>query len=116
MHRLILDAPEGALVDHQNRNGWDNRRCNIRLASAAGNCHNRWSGKSNTSGFKGVSRHSRDGIWKAQIQVNGKKIYLGLYSAPEAAARAYDEAAQKYYGDFAWLNFSERETDVNPTL
>src|SRR5262249_41749362 len=54
------------------------------------------------SGFKGVSRHGSR--WRARIQVNGKKISLGTFASPEAAAQAYDEAAKRYYGEFAKTN------------
>src|SRR5688572_14268873 len=37
MHRLILGAPRGMDVDHENRDGLDNRRCNIRVATRSQN-------------------------------------------------------------------------------
>jgi hypothetical protein len=59
----------------------------------------------NTSGFKGVWWNKKAEKWKGQIQVDGKKIHLGLFSDPTVAARAYDEAATEHFGEFAHLNF-----------
>ena len=43
--------------------------------------------------------------WLAQIGVHYKKIYLGAFEDEVEAAKVYDEAAKKYYGEFAYLNF-----------
>jgi hypothetical protein len=47
----------------------------------------------------------KDGRWCARIKVNYRAIYLGRFSAPEDAARAYDDAARELVGEFAVLNF-----------
>ena len=60
---------------------------------------------SNKSGYRGVSRQRQTRKWRAAIGVNGKHIYLGLYETKEEAAVAYDEAALKYYGEHAVVNF-----------
>lgn len=66
---------------------------------------NRGLSKRNKTGFKGVIMCRQTGKWSATIVVDRKQIWLGRHESPEAAARAYDEAARKYHGEFAWLNF-----------
>lgn len=65
----------------------------------------------NRSGFKGVYLHRGKGpnCWYAQIRAHGRKIHVGAFLTPEEAARAYDEAAIKYHGEFARLNFPDEE-------
>lgn len=61
--------------------------------------------RGNSSGYLGVSWHSRDHIWCAYIQVQHKLIHLGRFQSKQAAARVRDTAALKYFGDSARLNF-----------
>ena len=103
MHRLVLRAAPGILVDHINHNGLDNRRVNLRLATNAENSANRVKPACNTSGYKGVFPCTTGGRWFARVQ----KKYLGTFPTPESAARAYDTAATKMYGEFALKNFNE---------
>ena len=42
-----------------------------------------------------------------QIEANGKRRYFGQFTDEITAARAYDEAAKKYHGEFASLNFKK---------
>lgn len=104
LHRLIMDAPKGKDVDHINGNGLDNRRCNLRLCSRADNCKNRRLSKNNRSGYNGVSWYRDRNQWRAKIQLNHKTIALGYYKNPVDAAKAYNQAAIKYFGEFARLN------------
>jgi hypothetical protein len=103
MHRLILDAPAGELVDHINGNGLDNRRENLRLATVAQNTRNSRQRRGSAAGYKGVRR--RGDKWQARIAVNSKQIHLGVFSSKEEAAQAYDTAAREHFGEFAVLNF-----------
>lgn len=104
MHRLILNAPSGADVDHVNNDGLDNRRVNLRLASRSQNLANtRKRAGAFTSQFKGVYRARRK--WAASIKVNQVRRHLGEYHSEERAARAYDAAAKAAWGPFARLNF-----------
>jgi hypothetical protein len=98
MHREIAGIPK---PDHSNSNTLDNRRKNVRPASCAENMQNTKKPCTNKSGYKGVSWHKVTGKWTAQICVNRKKIYLGIFSTPELAYAAYCAAALKFHGAFA---------------
>lgn len=88
--------PRGMVVDHINGNGCDNRLSNLRLLSYSENSANAKISKRNTSGFRGVSK--RGSKWVATIGVNGKKKYLGSFSDILDAAREYNRAAMRIWG------------------
>ncbi|CAM3445664.1 HNH endonuclease [Klebsiella variicola] len=104
MHRMILRAPDGMDVDHINGNRRDNRKCNLRLATRTQNHWNQRKRSRCSSEFKGVCWHNQNKRWRARINVYGKEIALGCFSSEIEAAKAYNEAAKKYFGDFALLN------------
>lgn len=106
LHRFLLNALPGQLVDHKNTDGLDCRRENLRLVTREQNGANRRKGIGTSSKFKGVTRWSR-GRWRAQIQSNGKMMHLGIFNHEEDAAREYDRAAKEFFGSFALLNFPE---------
>lgn len=90
-----------ALVDHINMDRSDNRWENLRLATKSQNMFNRPAPSDNTSGYKGVHKHTQCDRWTAQICVNYKKIYLGLFKTAEEAKAVYDAAAAKLHAEFA---------------
>lgn len=102
MHRLILCPPPGAQVDHINGVRFDNRRCNLRVATQAQNNANAGLRSDSTSGFKGVSRQGDK--WRAYIRRDGRQVYLGQFDTAVEAARVYDAAAAAVFGEFARLN------------
>jgi len=117
LHRFLMDPPSDMVVDHINGDTLDNRRSNLRICTRIENFRNRKRSKNNTSGYKGVhyAQKTKDMIneltkpWIARLSLVGKRLYLGNYSTPEEAGRAYDEAAKKHYGEFAKLNFPENQ-------
>lgn len=105
LHRFISGAKQGECVDHIDRNSLNNRSSNLRICSQADNTRNRKAPHTNTSGYKGVSRHSGTNRWQARIGIGGNKHKsLGSFATPEEAARAYNAAALERYGEFALLN------------
>jgi hypothetical protein len=107
MHREIMNAPRGLLVDHRNRDGLDNRRENLRLATYSQNNCNKAKRKNTSSRFIGVCFNKLNKRWGVNIKPQGKRIFLGYFDNEIDAARAYDEAAKKYHGEFARLNLPE---------
>ena len=85
MHRQLLGLSHGDRLqgDHINRNTLDNRKRNLRIATASQNGMNRTKNGNNTSGFKGVVKCYKK--WQAVIIVNRKRITLGLHDTPELA-------------------------------
>lgn len=108
MHRLILKPPKGIESDHRNDNGLDNQRHNLRLCTKSQNQANKLLSRENCiSRFIGVTRDKRRNKWMAQIRAQPyQSKFLGYFVSETDAALAYDQAAQKYHGDFARLNFA----------
>jgi hypothetical protein len=102
LHRLVTSF-EFPIVDHKNRNGLDNRKINLREGTNQGNSANSKHFRSKTL-YRGI-KINPSGKCYPRIKVNGEYIYLGVFSDVVLAAKAYDEAARKYHGEFAYQNF-----------
>lgn len=101
MHRMImgLDGPE---IDHEDGNGLNNQRTNLREATHQQNLANQKLSIANTTGFKGVIRYR--GAYRAQTKYNQRCLFIGHYKTLEDAARAYDRKMIELHGEFAMTN------------
>jgi hypothetical protein len=109
MHREIMKPTDDRFVDHKNCDSLDNRRENLRFATRAENIRNRRKRKNTTSRFIGVNFYKPKGNWESRIMYQEKRIRLGRFDSETDAALAYDEAAKKYFGEFARLNFPQED-------
>jgi len=103
LHRLLIQAPKGTIVDHINGNGLDNRKCNLQLVDSTLSSHRRKKQKGCSSKYIGVSRHSAS-EWIAYIRIKRRNTRLGKFQNELAAAAAYNSKAFELYGNNAMLN------------
>jgi hypothetical protein len=105
MHRQLLGLTDPSeQVDHRNHDGLDNRRENLRPCTNQQNQHNQRKRAGCTSRYKGVHWDFRNGSWRAAIKAEGRTIHLGRFQDEDDAARAYDDAARRLFGEFALTN------------
>jgi hypothetical protein len=108
MHREILGLRPGdiATVWHRNGDNLDNRRANLYLAvpTESGHGGNRRKTEGFTSQYKGVYWAKDRSKWRARIRVDGVERRLGDYHDEVQAARAYNRAARRAWGERARLN------------
>jgi hypothetical protein len=108
MHRLIMNTPKGAVVDHINHDTLDNRRCNLRNATSSQNAMNTRKRKNTYSKYKGVRRsRNKRKVWNMVISKDGVRYEYRSFSSEEEAAHAYDKKARELFGEFAVLNFPD---------
>ena len=121
MHRMIMKLSDvSILIDHKDREGLNNQKLNLRIATFLENSRNKNKSSGKSSQYLGVNINNtkfsylrKDGTttnkvyskWIATIRVDGKLVYLGRYDVEEDAAKAYDAGALKFFGEFANLNF-----------
>lgn len=105
MHRQIMNCPKGFEIDHQDHNGLNNQKSNLRICTRNQNQHNqKIQTRIKSSQFKGVYWDKSTKRWPAQIKYNSKRIHLGGFGSEIEAAKAYDKAAKRLFGEFARLN------------
>lgn len=112
-HRVVAQRAgiliDGQQIDHIDRNGLNNRRENLRAATAKQNRRNSRKyqrSRGTSSSYKGVSWHAARNKWQAHIKYNKSK-FLGRFDSEIEAAKAYDKAARELFGEYARLNFPD---------
>lgn len=108
LHRFIMQLHGHDInkqdIDHEDHNGMNNQKYNLRICSHSKNMQNAKKQKRITSSiYKGVCIHRTS--FAANIRLNKKQIYIGLYETEEDAAKAYDKKALELFGEYAHLNF-----------
>lgn len=102
-HRLAWvyihgSIPKGFSIDHKNGDRKDNRLTNLRLARGhREQAQNQKKRIDNTSGYVGVYPHRIPNTWIAQIRINGKAVYLGIFTSIEEASEAYKKAKVEHH-------------------
>lgn len=112
MQRLLMGLgawkDDKRIIDHLDGDTLNNQKSNLRICTSLQNNQNSARRKHSSFPYKGVCRFSKNKCC-SKIVVNKKQITLGVFSnTPEGileAAKTYDEAAKRYFGEFAKLNF-----------
>jgi hypothetical protein len=99
LHKFLMNPEESEVVDHINRNPFDNRDENLRVCTQSENVINRGLQKNNTSGVRGVAYDKSRDRWIAQIGINNKNIYLGSFANKDDAIKARLIAEEKYFSN-----------------
>lgn len=106
LHRLIMGAEVGEVIDHKNGNKLDNRRNNLRKCTHQQNLWNSVISKSKKSSkYRGVFFRKDRNRFITRVILNNKIYRLGSFKNEIDAAIVYDSFAIKNYGEFAKLNF-----------
>jgi hypothetical protein len=94
LHRHIMGAQKGDVVDHKDGNPLNNQKSNLRFTTKEQNGKNQ----------KGKGYTKRKDKFIAQIMVDGQQKYLGIYSTEEEAREAYKQASLEHFGEFSRFN------------
>ena len=104
LHRFIMNVSKDMQVDHIDNDKLNNLKTNLRICTHSQNMINRPVYNNSKSKFKGVIFYEKLKKYIARIKFKNKEYYLGVYTNPIDAARAYNDAALKYHGEFAHIN------------
>lgn len=107
MHRFIMgDSPDKSDIDHEDGDGCNNWKLNLRPCTHQENMMNQGKPNKNCSSkYLGVYWDKATNKWRVCVQIDGKTIHLGSFIIEEDAARAYDAAKKKHNQKFCRLNF-----------
>lgn len=102
LHRFVMNAKEGQVIDHINGNKLDNRKINLRFVNSSLNCINRYHKIKTTHGFRGVSK---DRIYRIGFVLSGKRIRLRVRN-PVIGALLFDGIMRRHFQYPGRLNFN----------
>jgi len=112
MHNVIMNMKESGKIDHISRDGLDNRKQNLRVATLSQNNANKCKiNKNTTSVYKGVTKRTST-RWESSMKCNYKYYYLGSFNNDIEAAKVYDRKASELFGEFAYLNFPKEDYGI----
>lgn len=106
LHRYIMNAKKGDVIDHINHNTLDTRKTNLRICDMSKNGQNRKLNANNSSGYKGVTWIEKEDRWMAYLMIDQKFKNLGLYDSKEDAALARASAEDNYFGEYKYQQLS----------
>lgn len=101
LHRLIMNAPKGIVVDHINGDTLDNRKPNLRLCSHKENIRNQRTHPDKWQKYRGVDFMKAKNKFRARITSDGNEHHLGVFDTAEEAFTAYRAASKKIFGNFS---------------
>jgi hypothetical protein len=106
LHRVVINAPKGKVVDHINHDRLDNRRKNLRICTVSQNGINVPKWKMNTSSkYKGLRHNTyNNGCWDVTVRKDNKRMYYGNFKTEISAANAYNYYTKLFNKEFAVLN------------
>lgn len=104
LHRLIMNAPDGMIVDHINHDVRDNRKRNLRVVNDQNSNRNIGLKSNNKSGVTGVCWVKREKKWRAEIRIDNKGICVGRFDDISDAVAARKAAEEKYFGEYSYDN------------
>lgn len=103
LHREIM-RPGHDLVDHEDGDGLNDRRYNLRVVTRHQNDVRKVNDRRTASGYRGVYRRP-NGRYTVIVKIDRKPTCLGTFDDPIEAARVRDAAMFAHHGEFVMLNF-----------
>jgi hypothetical protein len=101
LHRFILYAKKGEIIDHIDNDTLNNAKSNLRVVTPSQNNMNSILRKEGTSGYRGVTWRKDTKKWQAQLMLNGKHVACGCYLTKEAAFSAYLKKTEELFGEYS---------------
>lgn len=105
LHRAIFGAAPGENVDHEDRDGLNCRRYNLRSATGSQNSANRTVTKLTKYGFLGIDSQT-PGRFRGRVMVGERAYYTKTLNCPRTAAIARDALVIELHGAYAVTNAS----------